>query len=1031
MQGKSLIRLILILFVLACLYYLSFTFITSRWNNKADSYAKNLVEQNPSTDYSINRTAFLDSIGNENIIDIGPIEYTYNDCKEKQLNLGLDLQGGMSTVLQVSLVDLIKYLSGESADPTFHQAIDDALQMQKNSDDDFVTLFGRAFQNLDPNARLAAIFSSQELKGAVDFNSTNDEVLQVISEKSNEAIESTFKIIRTRIDQFGVASPNVQLQEGSGRIIVELPGVDNPDRVRDLLQKSAKLEFWETYENSGAQGMAQFLISADQRLKDVLDARDPQRVQRLKEINNPLSSTTDNANTNDGTDTSSTSLLTDNIDNEELADTSANAVREESLLRNPLITLLNPAYVSQGGRQVPQQGATVAYALKKDTAQINKYLEMKELRSVFPQNSKLAWESKPTVGENIIRMFALKSRFNDSRPRMEGDVITTARDNTNATGQVVVTMDMNSTGRKEWAKMTGENVGKQVAVVLDNKVYSAPVVNGKITGGNTEISGNFTIREAKDLANILKAGSLPAPAKIIEEAVVGPSMGADNIRSSLLALLIGLMLVLVFMILWYNNAGIVANIALILNLFFIVGILAAMGGTLTLPGMAGVLLTVGMAVDANVLIFERIREELAKGSGIRKAISDGYSKSYSAIIDANVTTLITGIILAVFGLGPVLGFAVVLIIGILSSLFTAIFVSRLVIDWRLSKDKEPKFYSNFSQGAFKKLNIDFIGRRRFAYITAAVIIGLGTLSMVLKGFDYGVEFSGGRNYVVQFDKATDIGEIRNALKAQFGEQPIVKSFSTNNQYKITTDYLIGESGDNVDARVESELYAALKGFYTTDPGEAKFKNEYRLSSQKVGPTIADDIKKTSVWATLLALLAIFLYILVRFRKWQYGLGAIIALFVNVMIVLSFFSIFSGILPFTMEIDQAFIAAILMVIGYSINDTVVVFDRIREYLQTYTKQPMQQVINSAINSTLSRTIITSLTTLIVVLVLFIFGGETIRGFSFALLIGIIVGTLSSIFIATPIVTDLTSPERQRIVYNERAKRGKDKKKPATA
>lgn len=1028
MQGKGLIRAFLLLLVLVCLYYLSFTFITARQNSKASEYAQQMVNNDEAEDIRSAKAIYLDSIANENVVDIGPLEYTYNECKERQLNLGLDLQGGMSTVLEVSVVDLIKYLSSQTSDATFHQAIDIAIQNQNNSDENFVTLFGRAFQQIDPNARLAAIFSTPELKDKVNFNSTNEEVLAVIDEKANEAVESTFKIIRTRIDQFGVASPNVSLDKNTARIFVELPGVDNPERVSRLLEATAKLEFWETDENSGAQGIATRMIEADSKLKDVLDAEDPTRVQRLKELNEPINPVND---ITEESDTTEASLLADNSTAE--VDTSANAVKERGELSSPLFSVFRPAFGNDGGRSVAFSGAIVGEALKKDTAKVNGYLAKKGVKGIFPATTKFVWDARAEEnlnGEETVRLYALKSRFSPPRPRMSGDVVTDALGEFGQTGKPVVTMRMNSIGANEWSKMTGDNVGKQVAVVLDNKVYSAPTVQGKITGGNTEISGVFTVRETKDLANILKAGSLPAKTEIVEKAVVGPSLGEESVRSGLLALILGLATVLVFMIIYYGNGGLVANIVLILNLFFIVGVLAAFGAALTLPGMAGIVLTVGMAVDANVLIFERIREELLKGSGIKKAVADGYQKSYSAILDANITTFITGVILAIFGLGPVYGFAVILCIGIISSLFTAIFVARLFFDARLAKGKEPTFWTGLSKGAFKNLNIDFISKRRPAYLVAGLLVLLGLTSIAVRSFDFGVDFRGGRNYVVQFDDEINVGEVRSALTAQFeNEAPVVKSFSTDNKLKITTDYKIDEGGSAVDEEVESLLFAGLKGFYKDPPTFEKFKQDYRLSSQKVGPTIADDIKSSSILATIIALTCIFLYILFRFRKWQYGLAAIIALAANVAIVMGVFSLGAGILPFTLEIDQAFIAAILTVIGYSINDTVVVFDRIREYLGIYTKQPMKEVINSAINSTLSRTLITSFTTLFVVLVLFIFGGEVIRGFAFALVLGIIVGTLSSIFIASPIVADLTAPERQRVVYNERAKRGGQKKKKA--
>ncbi len=1025
MQSKGLIRTILIVFLVYCAWELLPTFLIGGQNNKAEKYAKEQVAEDPTLDLASMKTAYLDSVGNEKVVNLGITSFTYNELKEQQLKLGLDLQGGMSTVLQVSLVDLIRDLAGNSTDATFDAAVKQAIKDQSNNQADFVTLFGQAFERIDPNARLSAIFATQDLREDISFNSTNAEVLEVLRAKSGEAIKSTYNIIRTRIDQFGVASPNVQLQEDVGRIIVELPGVDNPDRVRELLQATANLEFWECGENSGANGLINFMDRANDAVKRALDAKDPSRISRLKELEAQIAAE-DSASLGDA----SLSDLEDDLDTDSNLDELINEQRRISV---PLFSVLTPnVNTLENGSQQVGGGPVVGISYKKDTARVNEYIKMPEFQAVFPKNIKFAWSAIPTEN-NILQLYALKGKLGNPEPRLEGDVITDARQDTDGTtGEVTVSMQMNRQGAKDWLKITRENKGKPVAIVLDNKVYSAPNIINEISGGNSQITGNFSIREAKDLANILKAGSLPAPAKIIEEAVVGPSLGADNIRSSLIALLVGLILVLIFMLLWYNNGGIAANIALLLNLFFIVGILAAFGGVLTLPGMAGIVLTVGMAVDANVLIFERIREELSNGNGIKQAIRQGYKKSYSAIIDANLTTLITGIILAIFGLGPVLGFAVILIIGIISSMFTAILVTRLYFEWRLDKGAEPKFFTGMSKGVLKNVNIDFIGKRKIAYIIAGVLVGLGLLSILTRGFDLGVDFQGGRNYVIQFDQTPDVEEIRSSLTSAYGETPVVKSFSTDNSLKITTAYKINETGEEVEREIEGLLYAGLKDQFASPPTEDVFKKTHKLSSQKVGPTIADDITNASFLATIIALLMIFGYILLRFRKWQYGLGAVIALFVNVMIVMGIFSIFPGILPFTMEIDQAFIAAILTVIGYSINDTVVVFDRIREYLATYTKKPMKEVINDAINSTLSRTVITSLTTLIVVLILFIFGGEVIRGFAFALLIGIIVGTLSSIFIATPIVTDLTKPERQRVVFNERANRGKNKtKKKATA
>ncbi len=1033
MQAKGVVKFFAVALILVCIYQLSFTWISSKVENDAEEYAQSFTErmrfQDQDSLYAFaqkKEQEYLDSIGNEVVYDLLIKEYTYNETKELQLNLGLDLQGGMSVTLQISLEELVKKMANDSKNPTFLRAIELANKRQENSQENYITLFGNAINEIDPDFQLSSIFSSLENKEKINFNSSNAEVLDVIKEEADDAVERTYNILRTRIDKFGVTQPNIALQKSNGRISVELPGVKDPERVRKLLQATAKLEFWETYENNNE--MLSYLNDANKKLAEQNKLLKGDTNTAISESENdekttdPLNDLLGDEDTKNDElviseigDSVSENELTDLLNVEgDTADIEDASLSETSAEDNPLFAVLYPAGNNTEQGFVLQPGAVVGYARAKDIKKVNEYLNMDIVRSSFPRNLKLLWGAKPYADESdVYQLYAIKTRTSDTRAPLGGDVINDAKQDFAPDGQVEVSMSMNTEGARIWKRMTNEAAGapdnekdnKCIAIVLDNVVYSAPRVNGEISGGRSSISGSFEIAEAKDLANILKAGKLPAPARIVEEEIVGPSLGSESIDAGLKSLVGGLALVLVFMIIYYSGGGIVANIALIFNLFFIIGILSSLGATLTLPGIAGIVLTIGMSVDANVLIFERIKEELLRGKGLRLAIIDGYKNSYTSIIDANLTTLLTGIILAFFGSGPILGFATVLIIGILSSLFTAILITRLIIDIYISKDKVISFANGATKKAFRNLNIAFLSKRKIAYVVSSILILAGLASIISKGFELGVDFKGGRTYVVRFDEPVNTATVRESLFDEFNEYPIVKTFGASNQVKINTAYMIDDKSVETDSIIERKLYDGLNIFLPEQTSFNIFLSDYKMSSQKVGPTIADDIKKGAVWATIFALIGIFIYLLIRFKKWQFGLGAVLALFHDVMIVLGLFSLLSGILPFSLEIDQAFIAAILTVIGYSINDTVVVFDRIREYLALHPTTEKKKVFNMAINSTLSRTMITSVTTLLVVLVLFIFGGEVIRGFSFALLVGILAGTYSSIFIAAPAVADL--------------------------
>lgn len=985
MQNKGAIRLFAILLVLASLYSLYFTFVTRSVEADADEYAQG---------DQVKRNAYLDSIKSEPVYNFLWIkEYTYSAAKEKELNFGLDLKGGMNVTLEISVVDLIKGLSNNPQDSALLAAIGEANRLQENSQDDFVTLFGKAFEQKNPNARLAPLFISPDKKGKIEYNSTNDEVITVLKKEAQDAIDNSFNVLRTRIDRFGVTQPNIQAL-GGGRVLVELPGVKDPARVRKLLQGTAKLEFWETYESNEVWP---FLQQANTKIKE------------LNELNagTPAAAEVKTDSTVAVTDSSvaDTAIsLVDAIAKDTTAkDTSAASVADRKK-DFPLFVVLQPRTDNEG-RLVP--GPVVGISHIKDTAKVNEYFALEQVQKVLPRDLKFNWTVKSLDKEgNIFELVALKVSRRDGKAPLDGDVVTDAREEFGQNqANAEVSMSMNAEGASAWARLTKENVGKAIAITLDGYVYSYPRVSNEITGGRSQITGTFTIQEAKDLANVLKSGKLPAPAKIVEEVVVGPSLGQEAIDNGMISFVIAFILVLAFMVLYYAKAGFVANVALLVNVFLIFGVLASMGAVLTLPGIAGIIITLGMAVDANIIIYERIREELAAGKGIKLAVSDGFKHAMSAILDGNFTTMITGIILYIFGTGPIQGFATTLVIGLLTSMFTAIFVSRLMFERMLDKNSNVTFGNKVSYNIFKHMDWKILEKRKAMYIFSAVILGAGVISIAVQGWNYGVDFTGGRTYIVRFDTPVKTDEVQQALKPVFDNQiPDVKVYGENNQMKITTKYLINDKSTSTDSIVEHKLYEGLAPVLGDNIDFGTFDTKYKMSSQKVGPTVADDIIWGSILAVLFSLVGIFLYIFIRFKSWIYGLGGVLSLAHDALFVLGWYSILKGIMPFSMEIDQAFIAAILTVIGYSINDTVIVYDRVREYKTLHPKQDNLSLFNQAINSTFGRTINTVMTVMITLVAMFIFGGEVIRGFIFALLIGVGVGSYSSIFIASSIVYD---------------------------
>ena len=994
MQNKGLITALAIALALVCVYQLSFTFASYKVKKEAKEYAAGDLNK---------EMAYQDSVASLTQDQWGFLGNTYKEVQSKELNLGLDLKGGMNVVLEISVEDVLRALSDYSTDETFNQAIAQAKQRRlEGSNEDFITLFVRAFEEIDPNARLAAVFGTVELRDRINFNSTNEEVAKVLDEEATDAIDNAFNVLRNRIDRFGVVQPNISHLQPRGRILVELPGVKDPQRVRDLLQGTANLEFWETYENSEVIG---YLMQANEYLRSIMPATAASAASDTTALaqNMTAASGDTTATSGDTTATGDQSLL-DMVSRDTSVTTEASSM-EEFTTQNPLFGILRPN-VTQDGQPVP--GSLVGFAAGKDTARVDRYLAMNQVKALFPRDLKFYWSQNPYKYDEtgtLYEMHAIKITTRDGQAPMTGDVITSARPSTGATGSdIKVDFSMNAAGAKIWQTMTRDNIGRCIAVVLDGYVRSYPRVQNEIAGGNTEITGDFTLEEAEDLANILKSGKMPAPAHIISDTVVGPSLGKAAISSGLKSFVIAFVVVLAFMVFYYSrSAGLVADLAMTTNLFFLMGVLVSLNAVLTLPGIAGIVLTIGMSVDANVLIFERIKEELRGGKGVKQAIADGYKNASSAIIDSNLTTLITGVILYYFGTGPIKGFASTLVIGIITSLFSAVLVSRLIYEALLKRNVNLRFSAPYTKNFLTNTKVDFIKLRKYGYIFSIALTILSIVSLSTKGLSKGIDFTGGRNYVVKFEQPVSTTQISDLLSDELEGAPIVVTFGSNDQVKISTKYKVDDPAATEE--VNKLLYSGLKELV---PGvdEDTFINNYIVSSETVGPTIARDQSSRAIWAILLALVGMSIYIIVRFRKWQYGIGSVVTLAHDTIIVLGLYSILQGIMPFSMDIDQAFIAAILTVVGYSINDTVVIYDRIREYLPIYRKRPRNEVFNMALNSTLARTLNTSMTTLFVLVVIFIFGGEVIRGFIFALLFGIGFGTYSSLFISTPVLYETT-------------------------
>ncbi|GDX48614.1 protein translocase subunit SecDF [Bacteroidota bacterium] len=1033
MKGKGIIQFFAIALVLVSIYQLSFNFITSGVERKADEYAESrvllgktiesllpgdktkakLVEDSLRSALKKYRLQYLDSVSNENVVDLGIVSFTYQKCKDQQLNLGLDLQGGMNVILQVSMRDLIRSLADNSTDETFIKALDKADERQlKESQKDYVSLFIESYKQIAPDAKLATLFATKDNAERIKYNSSDADVEKIIREEAANAFDRTFNILRSRIDRFGVTSPGINAQASTGRISVELPGVDNPLRVRRLLQASAKLEFWETYSAT--------------ELYPVLD-----NINKLIAVR--VTNTTNNDSTKSTTDSTTLKGETALQGEKSLQDTSAlsgnsttksdsTALAQKQQTENPLFALMYvPNYKDEAsGKDMVANVPEVGYVLGKDTSKINRYLSYDFIKNSIPRNIKFVWGAKPVEGtKSSYALYALKKQNNSDEAPLDGSVVTQARNDINQNNTVEVALTMNAEGAKTWRLLTQKNKDRFIAIVLDDQVRSAPRVNEEIPNGRSSISGSFTQEEAKDLANILQTGKLPAPAKIIAEDLVGPSLGAESIRNGIQSMLFAFLAILGFMVFYYNTSGLVANLSLLFNLLFIIGILASISATLTLAGIAGIVLTMGIAVDANVLTHERIKEELARGSALIKAVNDGHTRSYSAIFDSNLTTLLTGIILAYFGMGPVLGYATTLNIGILMTLFTAVFMAHMFMEWWIKSGRTIKFHSPTFRD-FSKYNIQFVNKRKYSYIISSILTVICLASIFTKGFQYGVDFTGGRTYVVRFDQSVNTEDIRRSLEVTLGGTPIVKTYGSDDQIKITTSFQSESNSPQADSISSHSVYDGLKKYLGADVTYAQFSSNYLRSSSVIGPTISDDIKTNSTLAVIFAIIGIGIYILVRFRNWRYSIGAIVALVHDVTIVMGVFSLFSGILPFTLEVDEQFIAAALTVLGYSVNDTVIIYDRIREYLREHPSMNMQKCINDALNSTLNRTITTHLTVFIVVLILFIFAGESVRGFSFAMLIGVVFGTYSSMFVATPLVIDLAKDENTlRLVKSESA------------
>lgn len=1012
MQGKGIVRFFLILLTVVCLLQYLYLLPTRKIEKNAERYAATASasitdEAAKSMAYKLARANYLDSMSSEPVIKIPLLgSFSYEKLKRQQIALGLDLKGGISTVLQVDLREFLVNLSNRTKEPAFKQALDNADAAMKNAQTDYISLFGQEWAKVSNGMKLAPIFTrNATLREEINFETNDAEVLRILRTKANETVDLTFKRLKDRIDKLGVVQPNVSLDNARDLILVELPGIDNPERARSYLQSTAKLEFWDVYQVTDASIMEAFQ-AADDRLKkiaagdtslaaiDTVTRIDTIWVPKMDSLGNIIDST----------------MTTQVVSPDSTVSGEA----------GPLLSLLSLNYFN--GQNVQYQLPVMGVANRNKIKAINELLAHPQVKNIFPQDVRFMWASKPYMnadGEETdqYELYAIRMKRGSEDAPLQGDRVVTATSAPDPmTSEVAVTLRMDNLGSKIWSEMTtkaAQDNNRCIAIALDDEVVSAPRVNEPITTGSSRISGNFTIQEGQDLANILQIGKLPASTTIIQEALVGPTLGQQNIQKSMITMIVSMILVILFMIFYYAGSGVVAVIALLANLFFIFGALSSLGTVLTLPGIAGIVLTIGMAVDANVIIYERAREELRAGKSLKNAISDGFKHSYSAIIDANVTTIIVALVLAYFGLGPIKGFAVTLLVGVIFSFFTAVIVGRLIIEWWVGRGKNITFFIDMTKDIFANFKVDWLGKRKIAYIASSTFIAIGIISMFTRGFELGVDFKGGYSYNVQFakDQKVDVEALRKSLTTAFEGSPIVKAVDAVNTYNITTSYLINDNTADVQNRVAEKLFEGvnavsggnlnLESFKQTD-----FSGTHIQSSAKVGPTIADDIKKSSFYAGLISLILIFIYILVRFNKWQYSLGAVLALFHDALVVLSAFTLLRGVMPFSMEVDQTFIAAILTIIGYSINDTVVIFDRIRENFNLYTGKAKNDILNLSINQTMSRTIITALTVFLVVLALLFFGGSSIKGFAFAMTIGLISGTYSTIYIAAPILADLT-------------------------
>ena len=1004
MQNKGFVKVFAVLLTLVCMFYLSFSFVTRHYNSKAAEYAGG----DP-----VKESSYLDSLSTQKVW----LGYTLKECRGMEISLGLDLKGGMNVVLELNVADVIRSLSNNNQDENFNKALDLAYENQATSQKDFIDLFAEEYKKLDNGARLSAIFSTFELKDKITPQSSDAQVIAVLKEELKSAIDNSFNVLRTRIDRFGVVSPNIQRLETAGRILVELPGVKEPERVRKLLQGSANLEFWETYN---LPEIYQQLVAADNMLATILKSDDTAAVgsdttaiEATEEVvaDNAAAETTNDAD----------SLLAKI--GEDKPEAQAAKSMEEFAKQHPLFAVLQ---INQYNGQLAP-GPVVGIADKKDIAKINEYLNMKQVKDILPRNLSLKWGVKAIdEKEQYFYLYAIKMTNRDGTPALGGDVVTDANaDFVQQAGrsEQQVSMTMNAEGAKAWARLTKENIGKAVAIVLDDMVYSAPNVQVEITGGRSQITGHFTPEEAKDLANVLKSGKMAASVHIVQEDVVGPSLGQEAINSGVISFVLALILLMFYMCAFYGVLpGLIADGALVLNIFFTMGILASFQAVLTLPGIAGMVLTLGMAVDANVLIYERTKEELRAGKSLNKAIADGYSNAFSAIFDSNLTSIITGVVLFYFGTGPIRGFATTMIIGLFASFLTAVFLTRIVYEALLAKDKlkNVTFTTSITKDLLTNPKINFLAARKVGYLIPAGIIVLGAISMSTIGLNNGIDFTGGRNYVIRFAQDVKTDEVRNLLDAQLDGSVSVIQIGTPDQVRVSTNYKIEDNDPAIDQEIENKLFEGVKSLLPEGTTLAQFTDQYIQSSQKVGPSMADDIKNAAFLAVVFAMFCMAAYILLRFRDISFSVGAFASVAVTTLCIISFYTLLWKVLPFSMEVDQTFIAAILTIIGYSINDTVVVFDRIRETIGLYPKRDRYQVINDALNSTLSRTFNTSLTTLVVVLCIFILGGATIRSFTFAILLGIIIGTYSTLFVATPIAYEL---QKKKINKKAAAEAGK--------